>query len=377
VVKVNSFILQEELGNISRSPRWALAVKYPPDQETTVIREIVTQVGRTGTITPVALLEPVTVGGVEVKRATLHNQDEIDRKDIRVGDTVVIQRAGDVIPEVVSIVEESRHGNPPSFRLPLYCPVCGAGTVRSEGEAALRCPNNACPARIEEAVKHFASRRAMDIEGLGSKLVHRLVASGLVSDPSDLYYLRLEDLTGMERLAEKSAGNLLQAIENSRRTTLSRLIFALGPRHVGEHLARVLAEGFGSLEALAAASSEELTAVREVGPEVAESVHSFFHDPDVMKLLEKLEKAGVSPEGPTASTGPLRGKTVVFTGTLRKMGRKEARDRVESLGGKVSGSLSARTSFLVVGDKPGSKLSQAGDLGIETLTEEEFLGMVG
>ncbi len=374
VVKVNSLELQERLGTISRSPRWALAVKFQPRQETTVVRDVIVQVGRTGALTPVALLEPVTVAGVEVKRATLHNQDEIDRKDIRVGDTVVVQRAGDVIPEVVEVVGTKRPPRTRPYRIPTACPVCGSPAVRLPDEAVSRCPNISCPARVEEAIKHFAGKRAMDIDGLGDKLVHRLVEGGLLKDVADLYLLTPERLREVERLAEKSTGNLLANIERSRRPPLSRLVFGLGPRHVGEATARALAGHFGSLGALAAADREELQGVRDVGPQVAESVFTFFHDPHNLALLTKLAMAQVVPsaEARPAATA-LAGKSFIFTGTLSSLTREEAAARVERLGGKVVSSVSAKTGYIVVGEDPGGKLDKARSLGVRELTEQDFL----
>ncbi len=378
VVKVNSLALQERLGTISRSPRWALAVKFVPRREVTVVKDIVVQVGRTGALTPVAVLEPVTVGGVEVKRATLHNQDEIDRKDVRIGDTVVIQRAGDVIPEVVAVVADRRPHRARAFRLPDRCPVCGSAAVRLDDEVVSRCPNISCPARVEESIKHFAGKRAMNIDGLGDKLVHRLVAGGLVADVADLYRLRPQDLVGLERLAEKSAGNILRRIDRSRRPDLWRLIYALGPRHVGEATAKALAAEFGSLARLAEADADALQQVRDIGPEVSQSVRAFFLDPANRRLLAKLEDAGVRPERAASSTdAPLAGKSFVFTGTLASMSREEAGALVERLGGRVAGSVSARTDYVVAGLDPGSKLAKARALGVKVLAEEEFADMTG
>jgi DNA ligase (NAD+) len=379
VVKVNSRELQDRLGTISRSPRWALAVKFPPRQATSVVREILVQVGRTGALTPVATLDPVTVGGVEVRRATLHNQDEVERKDVRIGDTVVVQRAGDVIPEIVSVVAEQRPADSLPFRIPPVCPVCGTPAVRLEGEAVTRCPNAACPARLEEAVKHFAGKRAMDIDGLGDKLVSRLVHAGLVRDAADLYLLRAEDLVALERMAAKSASNLLAQIARSRETTLARLIFALGPRHVGEATARVLASRFGSLSALASADIPRLLEVRDIGPETAAALHQFFREPAVTALMEKLDRVGVRaarPAAPPVSPGGLSGATFVFTGTLPSLTREEAGRLVEAEGGKVGSSVSARTTYLVAGADPGSKLGRAGALGIPVLDEAGFLDLL-
>lgn len=377
VVKVNPLALQERLGSISRSPRWAIALKFPPSQETTVIEDIIVQVGRTGALTPVALLTPTTVGGVEVRRATLHNQDEIDRKDVRIGDTVTIQRAGDVIPEVVSVIKDLRPDDSQPFVIPDSCPVCGSKALRLQDEVVSRCLNISCPARIRESIRHFASKRAMNIDGLGAKLVHKLVSSGLVSDVVDLYGLSRQDLAGLERMAEKSADNIILAIDASRTTTLQRLIFALGLRHVGEHLARVLAGHYGSLQKLANTTVEELITIREVGPQVAESVYTFFHDPANLALLSKLEASGIRPveEGPRR-VATLSGKTFIFTGTLSSMTRNQARLRVEELGGRVTSTVTSNTDFVVAGENPGSKLKKALSLGIKIIKEEDFIGIL-
>ncbi|HWP34263.1 MAG TPA: NAD-dependent DNA ligase LigA, partial [Thermodesulfobacteriota bacterium] len=331
VLKVNRFDLQERLGEIARSPRWALAFKFEAKQATTRILDIVAQVGRTGALTPVAIMEPVRLGGVEVSRATLHNQDEIDKKDIRIGDWVIVQRAGDVIPEVVKVVTERRTGQERPYRLPTSCPVCGSDVVREPGEAVARCIGLACPAQLKERIRHFASRRAMDIDGLGDKLVSRLVDSGKVRRPSDLYRLTAADLLEIERMGEKSAANLLRNIEASKTRPLDRFVFALGIRHVGETIARLLVEGLGSLEALLAASADDLQRIKGIGPEVARSVHEFFADRRNREEIERLLAAGVRPTAPVAAAprgGRLAGKSVVFTGTLASMTREEAEARV-------------------------------------------------
>ncbi len=374
VLKVNSLELQERLGVLTRSPRWAIAYKFKPRQATTRIRDIVAQVGRTGALTPVAILEPVRVGGVTIERSTLHNQDEIDRKDIRIGDWVIVQRAGDVIPEVVAPVKDRRTGQERPYHLPDRCPLCGSAVIK-EG-AIHRCTGGlACPAQLKETIKHFASKRAMDIEGLGEKHVEQLLEKGLIRDVADIYYLKKEDLLKLERFAERSAENLLKSIEKSKKTTLPRLIYALGIRQVGEHMARVLADEFGSLEALMEADYERLLKIKEVGPETAESIVAFFREPHNRKVIEKLKKAGVTYEVP--KKGRLSGKTFVFTGALKAFTREEAKRLVEAEGGKVASSVSRKVDYVVVGESPGSKYEEARRLGIPMLTEEEFKELIG
>ncbi len=378
VLKVNSFEIQRALGEISRSPRWAIAYKFPPRQETTVIKDIVVQVGRTGALTPVAIMEPVRISGVEVSRATLHNQDEIERKDIRVGDTVVVQRAGDVIPEVVRVIESKRTGSDMKFRMPERCPVCGAEVVRPEGEAVHRCSNVSCPAQLKESIRHFASRGGMDIEGLGDKLVTQLVDKGLVKDLADIYYLSREELTDLERMAEKSAQNIIDALQISREKELPRVMYALGIRHVGEHTARVLAEHFGSIERLADATEEELIEIKDIGPEVAGSIVSFFRQEQNIKVIEKLKAAGVKLkiEEKRVVKPELEGRTFVFTGALISFTRDEAQRIVKGLGGRASSSVSRNTDYVVAGEGAGSKLAKARELGVEVITEEEFKKLV-
>lgn len=376
VTKVNSIELQERLGYVARSPRWAIAYKFAPMQETTVIRDIIVQVGRTGALTPVADMDPVEVGGVTVSRATLHNEDEIQRKDVRIGDTVVIQRAGDVIPEVVQVIKEKRTGAEKPFKMPEKCPVCGGGVERLEGEAVARCVNLACPAQVKERIVHFTSRNALKIEGVGPAQVDQLVERGLVRDPADLYSLKMEDLLTLERMGEKLASNTLSAIEGSKHPALSRLIYGLGIRHVGEHVAQVLADHFGSLEAIEKASEEELACVPEIGPVIAESIAGFFAEEHNRRILEKLRRAGVIPKaGKRAEGGLFEGKTFVFTGTLKSSTREEAEETVRRLGGRAASSVSKNTDFVVAGEEAGSKLQKARDLGITVLSEDEFLRM--
>jgi DNA ligase (NAD+) len=379
VLKVNSFALQERLGIKSRSPRWALAYKFQPSQETTQILNIEVQVGRTGTLTPVAHLKPVMIGGVEVSRATLHNQDEIERKDIRIGDTVVIQRAGEVIPEVVKVITSVRKGVEKSFAMPKECPVCRSPVVRLPGEAAHRCTNPNCPAQIKESIRHFASKGAMDIEGMGEKLINQLVDKGLIHDYGDLYTLSKNTLASLERLAEKSSYNLTQALERSKQTTLGRFIYALGIRHVGEHLSGLLAGQFGSSDVLMDVSEEELLSIREVGPRVARSIRTFFENPQNRKTIEKILAAGVKIKKEEKAGGPkpLTGRTFVLTGRLEGLTRDQAKERIEALGGKTADQVSGKVDTLVVGEDPGSKLNKARELKIATLTEKEFLQLIG
>ena len=377
VYKVNRLDLQQRLGFLTREPRWAVAHKFPAQEELTRLLDIDVQVGRTGALTPVARLAPVFVGGVTVTNATLHNQDEIDRKDVRVGDTVIVRRAGDVIPEVVAVVADRRpQPAPPRFDiLESYpvCPECGSHVMRLEGEAAVRCTGGLyCPAQRKQALLHFASRRALDIEGLGDKLVDQLVDRGLVHTPADVYGLDLDTLAGLERMAEKSATNLLAAIEASKATTLARFIFALGIRNVGETTAKDLARHFGSLDRLIAAGETELTAVRDVGPVVAQSIAQFFAEPHNLGVVRQLQAAGVHwPEsaGMQQSAGILAGKTLVLTGTLPSLTRDAAKEMIEAAGGKVAGSVSKKTDYVVAGEEAGSKLARAQELGVPILDE--------
>lgn len=377
VVKVNDFAQREILGEVSRAPRWAVAYKFPAEEATTRVLDIIVQVGRTGVLTPVAILEPVEVSGATVSRATLHNEDEIRRKDIRIGDWVIVRRAGEVIPEVVKSIPERRTGEEKEFKMPERCPSCGGPVVRPPGEVAYRCENLSCPARIKESIRHFASRRAMDIEGLGEKLVDKLVETGLVRKLSDIYRLKKEDLVNLERMGEKSAQNLLDQIERSKNAGLARLIFALGIRYVGEHLAEVLAEHYPSLEALSNATYEELIRIPEVGPRIAQSIVDFFKNEENRKLIQELKELGVKTEAEKPKEGPLSGKTFVFTGALSAFTREEARRIVESLGGRVASGVSRKVDYVVVGADPGEKLRKAQELGITILNEEEFRKLVG
>jgi len=387
VYKVNSIALQRQLGFVSREPRWAVAHKYPAEEQITVVRDIDIQVGRTGKLTPVAKLEPVFVGGTTVSNATLHNEDETRRKDVRIGDTVIVRRAGDVIPEVVGVVLEQRPANAGEpfdlfKRLHGKCPVCGSAIVREEGEANWRCTGGLfCPAQRIQSLLHFASRRAMDIEGLGDKLVEQLVDSGIVHTPADLYKLDMATLANLERMGEKSAQNLLQAIEHSRQTTLARFIYALGIRNVGEATAKDLARHFGKLKNLMDADEIQLQRVHDIGPVVAQSIVAFFgekHNVDVIEDLLDEKRGGVKPkesDGEPAAELPLAGKTFVLTGTLG-MAREEAKEKLEALGAKVAGSVSKKTDYVVAGVEAGSKLDKARELGVAVLDEQQFLALL-
>jgi len=380
VYKVDRFEFQRELGFVARAPRWAIAHKFPAQEEMTVVRDVEFQVGRTGALTPVARLEPVFVGGVTVSNATLHNMDELTRKDVRIGDTVIVRRAGDVIPEVVSVILANRTADVIPVKMPDECPICGSIVSRAEGEAVARCSGGLyCPAQRAEALKHFVSRRAMDIEGLGGKLIEQLVNLEMVHTPADLFSLQRDDLLGLERMGQKSADKLLAAIEASKVTTLSRFIFSIGIREVGEATAAAVADHFGSLDAIRDATEEELQQVPDVGPIVASHIHAFFAEQHNLDVIKKLKASGVLwvESDPSIagrkSGGRLAGKTFVLTGTLTGMTRDEAKDRIKAHGGKVTGSVSKATDFLVAGEKAGSKLQKAEKLGIAVISEGELL----
>ncbi len=378
VYKVNALSEQERLGFVSRAPRWAIAHKFPAEEAETIIQEVEFQVGRTGALTPVARLKPVHVHGVTVSNATLHNMDEIHRKDIHIGDHVVVRRAGDVIPEVVSVITTKRSSDIKKIKLPTHCPVCHSAIEQIEGEAVARCTGHlVCSAQRKEAIRHFASRRAMNIEGLGEKLVEQLVDAKLISSMADIYSLTHEEAANLERMGDKSAQNLFDEIEKSKTTTLPRFLYALGIREVGEATAKQLAMHFKTLEALQQASEETLQQVEDVGPVVAAHIVHFFHESHNREMIKKLLKAGIHwPEIKVGYQLPLKGKTFVLTGTLNEMSREEAKEKLEKLGAKVAGSVSSKTSYVVAGSDPGSKLDKARGLGVAVLDEKNFLKLL-
>ena len=376
VFKVDDSRLQERLGFVSRAPRWAIAYKFPAQEETTQVLDIEVQVGRTGALTPVARLQPVFVGGVTVSNATLHNEDEVRRKDVRVGDTVIIRRAGDVIPEVVQVVKDKRPTDASEFVMPQHCPVCGADVERLAGEAVARCSGGLfCAAQRKEAIKHFASRKAMDIDGLGDKLVEQLVEAGLIHDPADLFYLNKAQFSALERMGDKSAENLVNALEQAKNTRFARFLYALGIREVGEATARALALHFIELDKLIAAEQAELLEIEDVGPVVAHHIHTFFRQQHNLDVIQRLLDAGVNwpEEKPVYADSALAGKTIVLTGTLENLSRSEAKEKLLALGAKVAGSVSAKTDYVVAGRDAGSKLNKAQSLGIEVVDEATLI----
>jgi DNA ligase (NAD+) len=390
VIKVNQLDLQARLGQKSRSPRWAFAYKFAPTQETTKIISIDVQVGRTGALTPVANLEPVEIGGVLVKRATLHNQEEIVKKDIREGDTVIIQRAGDVIPEIVKSIKSNRTGQEKEFIMPTQCPVCKGTVGKKDEEVVLRCLNPSCSAQAKESLRHFVSKGAMNIDGLGNKIMTQLIDKGLVADEADIYCLEFDDLIKLDKIEKKSAENLLAAIEKSKQTTLARFLFALGIRHVGEHSAELIANSLGDIESVQNATEEDLefrkattnqteTGIKGIGKEIAGSLVAYFEEESNKRLIERLLETGIQIETPQRSSAEsaLWEKSFVITGTLESMKRSEAKELILSKGGRVASSVSSRTDFLVAGDSTGSKLEKARDLGITILDEEEFRKLLG
>ncbi len=379
VVKINSLEIQNTLGAVSRSPRWAVAYKYPAQQATTIVRDIRVQVGRTGALTPVADLEPVEVGGVTVSHATLHNESEVRRKDVRIGDTVVVQRAGEVIPEVVEVQLDKRTGAEREFTMPTHCPVCGSDVEKAEDEAVARCVGGlACPAQVKGAAIHFASRNAMNVDGVGPSLIDQLIDKELIHDPADLYYLTVDQVASLERMGEKSASNVISAIEGSKSASLARVIYALGIRHVGESTAAALAAEFGSIQRLMDAPQEDLAAVRDIGPVVSESVAAFLAQHTTREVISKLIEAGINPTVEVREkTGAFKGMTVVFTGAMETMTREDAEAIVRSQGGTASSSVSSKTDLVVAGEKAGSKLAKAQNLGVRVISEAEFREMLG
>lgn len=379
VVKVNSFAIQRELGFVARSPRWATAAKFKPEQSQTRVNDILIQVGRTGALTPVAIMEPVKVGGVTITNATLHNQDEVDRKDVRIGDTVIIHRAGDVIPEIVSVVMDKRPKNAKPFRLPERCPVCDSVVSRAEGEVVTRCVNRQCPAVLSESIKHFVGRRAMNADGLGDRIIEALIKAGYIKRFSDLYRLKKSDVLSLERQGEKSAQNIIDSIELTKKTTLPRLIYALGIRHVGEATAKTLARRFGTVEALLDASQDALLSAKDVGPVMAEAIAIALQNSEMRKELKDLKKLGVTYDevlAPKANTNsPLSGKKIVITGTL-PVDRDAAKDLLEQAGAIIASSVSKKTDYVLVGEDPGSKLATAQSLGIKILSWDEIQALL-
>ncbi len=381
VVKVNSIALQQELGTVAHEPRWAIAYKFPAIQGTTKLIDIGINVGRTGSLNPYAILEPVRVGGVVISSAALHNEEDIHRKDIRIGDWVVVQRAGEVIPEIVEPIVSRRTGKEKIFSMPSRCPVCGSEVIKPEGEAMHRCTNTACPSQALERIKHFVSRGAMDIDGVGEKLCWALFEAGLVKDAADLYRLTREQLLGLERMADKSASNVLNSIERSKNRSLAQVIFALGITHAGEQYAELLTDRFSSIDELAKASEEDLSNIKSIGPKIAQSIVAFFRQKENKQLIKKLQKALKEPEREKAKEAqpeelPLAGREFVFTGKLESLSRSEAEAKIKALGGKAGSDVTKKTSYVVVGTDPGSKLAKAQKLGTKTINEAEFLDLL-
>ncbi|MGM0444765.1 MAG: NAD-dependent DNA ligase LigA [Bacillota bacterium] len=379
VVKIDQIALRKKLGSTSKNPRWAIAYKFPAQQKTTKVKDIDVTVGRTGALTPNAVLEPVFIDGSTVSRATLHNEDEVKRKDVRINDTVLIQKAGDVIPEVVKVIKEKRTGDEKEFEMPDKCPVCGEKVYREEGEAVTRCTNISCPAQRRESILHFVSRDAMDIEGVGPSLVDQLLENELIEDFADLYYIDKKDLVNLERMAEKSSQNVIDAIKSSKNRELNRLIYALGIRHIGSNSSRILIKYFDSIDKLKKANKEELVEIDEIGPVMAESIVNFFKNDHNLSVLEKLKNAGVQMEKERKNEQVdqhLEGQSFVFTGALDSYTRKEASEIVRKYGGSVKSSVSSKTSYLVVGDNPGSKYDQAQELGVNILDESDFESLI-
>jgi DNA ligase (NAD+) len=380
VLKVNDLARRLSLGNTAKSPRWAIAYKFPAEKALTEVLDIIVQVGRTGAVTPVALLKPVHLSGTTVSRATLHNFDEIERLGVKIGDKVYVEKSGEIIPKVLSVAKEKRNGKEVDFVVPAKCPVCGAELIKLAEEVALRCPNAACRAQIRESILHFSSKNAMDIENMGDAVVDQLVDKGLVKDYGDIYSLKPEDVRSLDRMADKSAGNLMDAIERSRSNDLNRLVYGLGIRHVGESSAWALSEHFGSIGALEKATAEELTAIREIGPVVAGSIRTFFQNKENIIVMDKLKKALpkiMASSGKRDNSGKLSGKTIVVTGVLKSYSRSGIEGLIRKLGGSPSSSVSPKTDMLVCGDNAGSKLDKAKALGVKVISEDDFRRMVG
>lgn len=379
VIKVNDLSQRQILGSTAKTPKWAIAYKYPPEQKKTRIKDIIIQVGRTGVLTPRAELEPVSLAGSTVSYATLHNLDNIRQKDVRIGDNVLVQKAGDIIPEIISVVKADRDGSETEFNMPETCPVCGARVHREEGEAAYRCTGADCPAQLERNLIHFVSRDAMDIEGMGPSVIKKLLAEGLIKSSADIYYLTADELIKLDKLGEKSAENLLDAIEKSKKNDLPKLIYALGIHHIGAGAAKLIAKRAGSIDALFGLTAEELTEINDVGMIMAESVTDFFAQPHTRTLIQKFKDAGVNTDyiGEARSSDALEGMTIVVTGTLPTLGRKDATALIEQNGGKASGSVSKKTTYVLAGEAAGSKLTKANDLGIPVIDEAEFMKMIG
>lgn len=380
VIKVDALDQQSELGTTAKSPRWAIAFKFPAEEVVTILKDIELSVGRTGVVTPTAILEPVRVAGTTVQRASLHNEDLIREKDIKIGDHVVIKKAGDIIPEVVNVLEEKRTGEEQEFSMPTHCPECESELVRLEGEVALRCINPKCPAQIREGLIHFVSRNAMNIDGLGEKVISQLFREQLIEDVADLYQLERDQLLALERMGEKSVDNLLAAIETSKKNSLEKLLFGLGIRHVGAKAAKTLSQEFGTMDKLSAASAEELTAINEIGGKMAEAVVAYFENEEVQELILELKDAGVNMDykgpKPVAASDVdsyFAGKTIVLTGKIEQLSRNEAKERIEALGGKVTGSVSKKTDLVIAGEEAGSKLTKANELEIEVWDEDMLM----
>jgi len=378
VIKINNLALREKLGSTARSPRWAIAYKFPAQQKTTKIKDIEISLGRTGALTPTAILEPVELAGSTVSRATLHNEDEIIRKDIRIGDTVLVQKAGDIIPEVIKVIKDDRDGSEKEFKMPENCPVCGSEVIRPEGEAVSRCTNISCPAQRKESILHFVSRDAMNIDGVGPALIEQLLNNNLIEDYADLYFLKQSHLKDLERMGEKSSQNVIEAIAASKEREFLRVLYALGIRHVGIGAARILAKNFDSIEEIKEATAEELENIDEIGPVIAESIVGFFQERHNRDLLSRLKQAGIRLEKEKTPENEkfLDGKKFVFTGSLNNYTRSEVKDLVEKAGGRAVSSVSSKTDYLVIGDNPGSKYDKAQQLGVEILSEAEFKEMI-